>query len=83
MIVQKANEILSSLAQPPLVFDICATVFAENELIIACRHPAASYDMQALLPSLKDHLERAFPDRTFAKIRTRISPAEWYNRESL
>lgn len=83
MIVQRANEILSQMAQPPLIYDIVATVFTQGELVIACKHSAASYDFQALIPGLRDALERSFPSKTFAAIRTRISPAEWYNKDAL
>lgn len=83
MIVQRANAILADIARPPLVFDICATVYQHGELIVACKHTAASYDLQALLPDLRDQLARTFPNIALSAIRTRISPAEWYNRDAL
>lgn len=78
MVVQRANAILSELAQPPLVMDIVATVYHDGELVVACKHTAASYDFQPILPALRENLERSFPNMTFGKIHTRISPAEWY-----
>lgn len=82
MIVQRANQILHELVVgTPLVEDVRVIVYKNDELIVACRHAAASYDAQQLLPALGKELERSFPDKTFRRIMTRVSGQEWYNQE--
>lgn len=83
IIVQRANDLLASMARHPLAGDVRAVTFNNNVLVIACKHSAASYDVQALLPQLKLLLEQHFPDKTFSRVVTRISPAEWYNRDAV
>jgi hypothetical protein len=81
MIVLRANELLQSICAGPLMNDVKVVSYKNNELYVACRHSAASFDVQPLLPRLRYTLEQSFPDKTFAKIYTRISTAEWYNND--
>lgn len=81
VVVAKANIILESLAVGPLAEDVRAVVYKNDELILACKHAAASFDISHILPSLKAELEIAFPNHTFAHIVVRIAPHEWYNGE--
>lgn len=84
MIVQRANQILHDLiAATPLVEDVRVIVYKNDELVVACRHAAASYDAQQLLPTLGRELERSFPDKSFRRIITRVSGQEWYNGDNL
>ncbi len=77
MIVQRANEILSSLTQGPLAEDTRVITYKHDELIVACRHAGASFDVQQVFPQLRAELERSFPKKTFNKIRTRLAASEW------
>ncbi|MBI1908022.1 DUF721 domain-containing protein [Candidatus Uhrbacteria bacterium] len=84
MVVQRANHILSSLvAGTPLADDARVVVYKNDELVVSCRHAAASYDVQPLLPALRGELERTFPDKTFSRIITRVSGEEWYTHNDL
>lgn len=84
MIVQRANQILLDIvAGTPLVEDVRVIVYKNDELIVACRHAAASYDAQQILPTLGKELERSFPDKSFRRIVARVSGQEWYTRDSL
>ncbi len=79
VVVAKANEILMVLAVGPLAEDVRAVVYKNDELVLACKHAAASFDTAHLLPSLKAELEGVFPSHTFAHIVVRIAPHEWYD----
>lgn len=80
VIVARANEVLAVLLMgTPMQGDVTVVAYKEQELIIACPHAAASYDVNGFLPALQAELERQFPDKTFSRIVTRIVPAAWYN----
>lgn len=82
LIVQRANTLLSALVQgTPLAADVYVISYKNDELVVACRHAAASFDAQALLVQLRADLECSFPKKTFSRIITRLSGAEWYTKD--
>ncbi len=82
MIVQRANAVLADLIiDSPLKADVYVIAYKNEELIIACRHAAATHAMQEFLPRLKQAIQQAFPSKSFLALRTRLSGQEWYNAD--
>lgn len=79
MVVERANELLKSVASPALCEDARVVVYRENELLIACANSAAAFDVQSAFDSLRRELEQSFPECRFTRIRTVIRPESWYN----
>ncbi|HCC83773.1 TPA: hypothetical protein DEP96_02905 [Candidatus Uhrbacteria bacterium] len=84
MIVQRANAILAELiVNSPLKNDVYVISYKNDELVVACRHAAASHAVQGLLPQLRQAIQQDFPNKSFLALRTRLSGQEWYNDASL
>jgi hypothetical protein len=84
MIVQRANAILAGLiVDSPLKNDVYIISYKNDELVVACRHAAASHGVQQLLPQLRAAIQQDFPNKSFLAMRTRLSGQEWYNNIAL
>lgn len=74
MTVKKANEILDAIIDPKLRPDVRAISFTNNELIIFCRHSAASNLINDFKIDLQQMLEESIPSISVLNIICQVNP---------
>lgn len=80
LVVQEVNRFLEDTLENHVRVDVRALSFANHELKIACRNPAASFVMQDYIARIEHMVKQSFPDIILEKIHCIINQDPWLQR---
>lgn len=77
MITVRVNELIKEFLAPHISKDVHAISYAKEVILVACRHPAAVYEAQAIHDPVKKTIEAEFPKITISKVNFHINQEPW------
>ncbi len=81
--VKLANKILDDLIEPNLRNDFRAVSFVNDQLILLCRHAAASNYANSIRVQLQERLEKELPNINIANIFCKVDPIGLDNKSQV